>query len=127
MDGLFAASAYNSLIQWLIMNVGLAVLVISMKVDVTLQTVMMYVLLSAATTLASMAISVRIAVWPSRMKRFFVAWVTWLVLLPPIALWWTQREKFGDAPFLVASGVLMAVAAIVMQRARNAWLQLELG
>jgi hypothetical protein len=127
MDGLFAASAYNSLIQWLIMNVGLAVLVISMRVDVTLQTAVMYVLLSAATTLASMAISVRIAIWPSRMKRFFVAWVTWLVLLPPIALWWTQREKFGDAPFLVAAGILMAVAAIVMQRARNAWLQLELG
>jgi hypothetical protein len=127
MDGLLAASAYNSLVIWLIMNLGLGIFTMSIGAEVTLQTAAMFILLSASTTIAAMGVSLRTAVWPSRMKRLFVAWLSWMALIPPIALWMTTRDKISDAPFLVASGLMLGIAAVLFHKARQAWLNLELG
>lgn len=127
VDGLIAASAYNSIVVWLIMNFGLGILVSSIGAEITLQTAAMFLLLSASTGIAAMAVSLRIAVWPSRMKRFLVAWISMMALIPPLAAWWATRDDFGDAPFLAMSGVMLAIAAVLFQKARQAWLELELG
>lgn len=127
IDGLFAASAYNSIVVWLIMNFGLGILASTIGAEITLQTAAMFLLLSASMGITAMAVSLRIAVWPSRMKRFLVAWISMMALIPPLAAWWTTRDDFGDAPFLAMSGVILAVAAVLFSKARQAWLNLELG
>jgi hypothetical protein len=50
-----------------------------------------------------------------------------MTLIPPIALWLTTRDQIGDAPFLVASGLMLGIAALLFHKARQAWLRLELG
>jgi hypothetical protein len=127
VDALFAASVRNSLVLWLMMNAGLAVVVTLAIEAVPLGTAAMFILLSGSAMFVSMSIGLRISIWPSMAKRWIIVWSSWMVLLPPIIIWWNVRDEIGDAPFLIVAGVLMAMGATLLRSARRAWLTLELG
>ena len=125
IDGLFAASARNSFTLWLMMNAAMGVVVATRTIRFRRRTVAMYLLLSATTMFAAMGLSLRTSVWPSMAKRFTVLWLSWIVLLVPMIVWGTLREKVGDAPFNVVAAVLIGVGAWLLFAARKAWLDLE--
>jgi hypothetical protein len=60
-------------------------------------------------------------------KRMAVLWVCVMFLIAPMFALLTQREKIGDAPFLLVPIALLAVGAFCYRSARRAWLNLELG
>jgi hypothetical protein len=127
IDGLFAAAARNTIGVWVIMNLGLAFVVAIANVEVNAWTVVQFALMSAVTTYVSMAIGLRLAVWPSMMKRLIVVYVCWLVLIAPMFGLWAARDYLGDWPVLLMTGFMLAVGALVFNNARKTWLQLELG
>lgn len=125
IDGLFAVSARNSVTLWVMMHVALGILLTMINQPFTPWMVAMFLLLSAATMLATMGISLRISVWPSMAKRLIVVWVIWMVLMPPITGWSALRERIGDAPFIAAAVILAAIGIWAIRSARRAWLNLE--
>lgn len=127
IEGLFAAAARNTISTWVIMNLGLALLVAIAKVELNAWTVVQFVLMSAVATFVSMAIGLRLAVWPSMIKRLIVVYVSWMVLIAPVFGLWAVRDKLGDWPVLLMTGILLAVGALVFSHARRAWFALELG
>jgi hypothetical protein len=126
VDGLFAGSMRNSLVLWLTINIALGIVVASANPELSLRTVAMYLLISAATMFATMAFSLRVSVWPSRAKRLAVLFPCWFALLPPLVVWGEGRERLGDAPFVVFAALLLGVGAWLLYSARKAWLNLEL-
>jgi hypothetical protein len=113
--------------MWLMMNGGLLLLVSTMDVALTPQLVGAFVLLSASITLVTLALGLRLAIWPSMSKRMLVLWLSWMLLIPPIVVPWMTRETWGYAPFLILAGVLLAIGATLLNHARKVWLDLELG
>jgi hypothetical protein len=126
MDGLFVASARNTLTLWLMLNIGLGIVVSMLKEPPTLQMVAMFLLLSAATTLVASGISLRTAVWPNFTKRYVVLWLSWMALMPPLMGWATLRERIGDWPFIIAALIFVAAGSLAIYLARRAWLNLEI-
>jgi len=127
INGLFVASIRNSIVFWLMMTCGLGLVVVITKMELNLQTALMFILISGACTFTAMSISMRTAVWPSMAKRMMVAWVGSMIVVAPLIGWATQRSNIGDAPFLALSGVMLGLGAFLMHRARQAWLNLESG
>lgn len=125
IDGLFAASARNSVTLWLMMNVSLGIVVATTNEPFSLRTIAMFVLLSASTMFAAMALSLRVSVWPSMAKRIMVLGPSWGVLLLPLITWATRHEKFGEWPFNFVVIGLLAAGARLFFAARRAWLNLE--
>ena len=127
VDGLLAVSIRNSFTLWLMMNVAMGIVVILVDDSIEIGVVSMYMLLSVATTFASAALSLRVAMWPSRATRFAVAMASWIALLVPMGLWWYLRKDAGDWPFAIFALFLAAIGAGLYLSARRAWLNLELG
>lgn len=127
IDGLFSAANRNSVVLWLVLNGGVALIVPTMRVSVDIGTATMFLLLSAATMFASLAFSLRTTVWPSMFKRLAALWVGWMVAMAPLAAWWNQRDELGDIPFLFIPVIWLAIGALFFRSARRAWLNLELG
>jgi hypothetical protein len=125
VNGLLGVSARNAITLWLMVNIALGIVVAMTDEPPTLQTVAMFLLLSSATMLASMGVSLRTAVWPSLAKRLVALWLCWMVLFPPIMAWAVFREKIGDAPFVIIAGVFAGVGVWAIYLARRAWLNLE--
>ena len=69
VDGLFAASAGNSARLWVIINIALGIVTLMAKDQVSLRTVAMFLIMSAAVMFAAFGMSMRVAVWPSMTKR----------------------------------------------------------
>lgn len=127
IDGLFSAATRNSVVLWLVLNGGVALIVPAMSVSVDVGTVAMFLLLSATTMFASLAVSLRMSVCPSMFKRMVVLWGCWMIAMAPLAVWWNQRDELGDAPFLLVPIVWLTTGALFLRTARRAWLNLELG
>jgi len=126
IDGLFAASARNTFVLWLLMNAGVGMWVLMLPEPPTAATVAVYLLLSSAGTLASMGISLRTSVWPAMIKRMMALYASMIILMPVLIGWWAMRESWGDWPFIAAAVVLYAAGAVLIHLARQAWLRLEL-
>ena len=122
VDGLLAASARDSVMLWLMMNVALGVVVAT---TITARTVATFALASALIMHVTMALSLRVSVWPSRLKRFMVLYLSCFVLLLPMIVWATLREKVGDAPLYVVTALLLGVGTWLFYSARKAWLDTE--
>jgi hypothetical protein len=127
IDGLFAAIIRNTGAMWLIVHVAIGLALLLTETQIAPWTIVVFVLLSLATTVAVMGVCMRTSIWPSLFKRISISLLAWLVLLPPIMAWGAMREKQYAALFLVLAALLIAVGLILVERARRAWLALELG
>jgi hypothetical protein len=128
IDGLFAASAWNALVLWLALNAGVALVAWPVLGDrLTPTFVAMFLLLSAAISLATFGLALRTALWSSLAMRLTVIIVGWIALAAPVLIWWAARGRYGDGPFVVAALLLAALGAALIYNARRAWLNLELG
>lgn len=127
IDGLFAAAARNSFVLWLMMSGAIAAIIAIVSDHVVLSAAATYLILSASATFAAIGVGLRISVWPSMAKRLIVAWLCWMVLIPPTMVCWTMREKAGDWPFVLIAVGFIAIGAWLIRAARRAWLNLELG
>jgi hypothetical protein len=124
-DGLFAAAAGNSARLWTIINIGLGIVTLTIKDPVSLQTVAMFLILSAAVTYTAFGMSMRVAIWPSMTKRLMALWFSWLALVTPLILWATMHEKWGEMPFVVCAIGLVGTGSALLYAARRVWLNLE--
>ena len=124
-DGLFAASAGNSARLWVIINIGLGIVTLTAKDEVSLQTIGMFLIMSSAVTFAAFGMSMRAAIWPSMTKRLVVLWFSWLVLIAPLILWATMHKQWGEMPFIACAIGLVVAGVAVLFDARRAWLNLE--
>ncbi len=127
VDGLLTLAVRNAFVQWLVMNAAISVVVLLVSDEFPIHMAAMYLLLSGTTMFAAMGLSLRISIWPSRVKRFAVMWVAWMAYLVPLFSWWDSRDTFGDWPFVLLAVVLAAAGAGLLFAARRAWLNLELG
>jgi hypothetical protein len=125
VGGLIAAAARNAAVFWLMMNVSIGIVLAMTGAEYSLTIVAMFVLLSATTTFALTALSLRTAVWPSRAKRMAVMIPSWLILLLPLILWMSTRKIVGDAIFHVGAAILIGVGAWMLYSAKRVWLTLE--
>ena len=48
-------------------------------------------------------------------------------MISPLAAWWLKRDSYGDFPFVVLAVILAGVGVLLVENARSAWLNLELG
>jgi hypothetical protein len=125
IDGLFTASAGNAARLWIIINAAVGIVTLTSKDEVPLQTIAMFLLLTATGAFAGFAMSMRTAIWPSMTKRLMVLMCGWLVLATPFILWATMRANWGNAPFVACAVAIVAVGVILLFAARRAWLNLE--
>ena len=44
-----------------------------------------------------------------------------------MAAWWRRTRSYGDFPFVVLAVILAGVGVLLIENARRAWLNLELG
>ena len=124
-DGLFAASAGNSARLWVIINIGLGIVTVTAKDAVSIQTIAMFLILSAAVTFAAFGMSMRVAIWPSMTKRLVVLWFSWIVLVTPLILWSTMHLSWGEMPFVACAIGLVGAGSVLLYAARRVWLNLE--
>ncbi len=124
-DGLFAASVGNSARLWLIINAALAVVALTLKDEISVRSIAMFLLLSATVTFAAFGLSMRTAVWPSMVKRLIVLWFCWMTLISPLITWATMHERWGETPFIICAMVLVLVGGGLLYWARLAWQRLE--
>ena len=110
VDGLLAGSMRDSLVLWLTINIALGIVVASTNPELSLRTVAMYLLISASTMFATMAISLRVSVWPSRAKRLVILFPCWFALLLPLVVWgecaknWETRPSLCSQLYFLVSG-----------------------
>jgi glucose dehydrogenase len=109
------------------MTVGLGIVVLFIDAPLSPQSAAMFVLMSGSATFVALALSLRIAMWPSMSKRMIVLWLAWLLLILPIVGLWYARDDVGNAPFLLVTGIILVIAAWLLYDGRRAWLNLELG
>jgi hypothetical protein len=126
IDGLFSAAARNAVVNWLIMNAGLALVAWHVLGRLTAQNIAIYMLVSVATSLAAWGLSARLAIWPSAFKRLFVVMFVWGAA-SGIAQAWLALSKGDGWPFAILAIVLAAIGALLVASARKAWLNLEIG
>jgi hypothetical protein len=128
VDALFMAAAWNTVVSWLILNIGLlAVAWHVLGKDFTPHLVATYLLLATTASVATWGLSLRVAVWPSRFKRLFVSMLPWslagsaggAIMAHGVEIRWLYA-----VPIAVA---FAAAGAWLMVSARRAWLNLELG
>jgi hypothetical protein len=124
-DGLFAASAGNSARLWIMINIGLGIVALTAKDEVSIRTIGMFVIMSAAVTFAAFGMSMRVAIWTSMTKRMVVLWFSWLALIAPLISWVIMHEKWGEIPFIACAIGLVGVGALMLFAARRVWLNLE--
>ncbi len=128
VDSLLVASAWNSVVWWLIMNVGLVLVAWPILGDrLTPAIVAMFLLLSVTIALVLFGIALRTAFWNSLAMRFILVAFAFVILMASVAVWYGLRNQYGDGPFVVMALVLAAVGAGLVVNARRAWLRLELG
>jgi hypothetical protein len=125
LDGLFAASIGNSVRLWLIINSALAVVGVTLKDEISVHTVAMFLLMSASVTFTAFGLSMRTAVWPSMVKRLVVLWFGWMALISPLVSWATMHERWGETPFLLCALVLVLIGTGLLYWARLTWQKLE--
>jgi hypothetical protein len=128
VDGLFAATAWNATVFWFGMAAGL--LLAAWRLlgqQFTGSTIAMLLLMTASGALAMVGVSLRVSVWPSRIKRLAVMMAAMFAIAMPILVWTYGRANVGDAPFVLVAAILVAIGAAFITRARRAWLNLELG
>jgi hypothetical protein len=125
IDGLFVASAGNAARLWIIINAAMGIVTLTSKEEVSLQTIAMFLLLTATVAFAAFAMSMRTAVWPSMTRRLMVLFCGWLALMTPVILWATMRANWGNAPFIACAVAFVGVGAVLLERARRTWLNLE--
>jgi hypothetical protein len=129
VDGLLSATGWNVCAMWICMNVGLVLQAYYVVPDdqSTPELFGTMIFLSAAMTLAMAGVTMRIAVWPSQLKRMFAFWVTLILFMPTLVAWQIARDKYGDWPFVAAGLLLAAFGVWMITQARRAWMNLELG
>jgi hypothetical protein len=125
VDALFAGVIRNSVVLWLMINAAMGTVIAMSNTEVTVADAGQFLLLSGSMLFASIGIGLRTAVWPSMFKRFIALWASWMIVLLPMFALWTQRDKIGDAPFLLLPIVLLAVGVFFYRSARRAWLNLD--
>jgi hypothetical protein len=124
-DGLFAAAGGNSARLWVIINIGLGIVTLTSKDEVSIQTIGMFLIMSSAVTFAAFGMSMRAAIWPSMTKRLVVLWFSWIALIAPLILWVTMHKQWGEMPFIACAIGLVGAGAVVLFDARRVWLNLE--
>ena len=81
--------------------------------------------------LGSLLLSTAAAIWIASYYRGILGGsLVAFVSMPLLSLqgWWLwQRDRSGDAPFLVGGLVLIAAGCLVMRQTRRRWLSVELG
>lgn len=128
VEGLFAATAWSAALYWLAMNAGLVLVAwLSLGDQLSLAETAMMLLLTATSTFAMAGFGLRIAVWPSSIKRLAVLTVAIISLQVPLFVWVVESQDYSDALFLVLAVVMVLVGTILTRWAKNAWLNLELG
>ncbi len=126
VDALLAAAIRNALILWLIMSAGLGVIVAAARPQLSLQSGLMFVVLSATATFVTSAISLRLSILPSLALRLTAMWLALMVVALPIGGLWWSRGRLGDWPLVLLAGILVALGVAVVKTARRAWMNLEI-
>jgi hypothetical protein len=125
-DGLLAASAWNTALAWLILNIALAIAVLGIVgTAVTLPIAGMFTLLSISITLVTFGVAVRTARWKSLALRMIVVMPAWMLLAAPMVGWWLGRDSLGDWLFIGIALALVALAVFLVSSARRAWMNAE--
>jgi hypothetical protein len=128
IDGLFAATLWSAGAFWLVMNVGLVFMAsLTLGDRFGAKTIITLLVMTAASAFALASLSLRAAVWPSYIRRLGTILLAMLLLQIPLLGWSFGRERVGDAQFLLAPVIMIAVGLFLITRARRAWLNLELG
>jgi hypothetical protein len=127
IDTLLFTSVRNAIVIWCMIHVAIAIVLATGAQPFFIQTVVVYLVLSAATTLVGTGVALRTAVWPSRAKRFIAIFIGWFGLALPLFAWWFLYEKIGHWPFVLLALMLTAIGAGMLISARRAWLRLEIG
>ena len=132
VDGLLLAAAWNAMVMWVAMNLGLLLLAWHILGErFTLLVAIAMLVMTACTTFVTVGIGFRVAVWESNLKRLAALLGTIIALVAVLTVWWKSFERFGDqGRFYLASALaistLLAIGAIFTWSARRAWNQLEL-
>ena len=128
VDGLFAATAWNAVAFWLVLNAGLVLLLwLTANDRFTPAIVGLMLLLTGSGAFGLCGLSLRTAVWTSVVKRLSVLMITMFLFQAPLLAWTLGREWLGDAPFVLAAAVLCVTGVVFTSLARRAWLEVELG
>jgi hypothetical protein len=125
-DDLLAASAWNTVVAWLLLNASLAFAVLGLSSDpITLQIGVMFVVLSLAITWATFGLAVRTATWKSSVSRLAALIFGWMILAVPVLIWWFEHGAIGDWPFIGVAVLLLVIGGALIFSARRAWSNLE--
>lgn len=125
VDALLAVSVQNAAKLWLMMHLTLGIALLITGRPVSPRIGIVFVILSAAVTFASVGVSLRLSVWASMAKRMLVSMLAWVVLLPTLVVWVVANEKLSVWPFVAIAAVFVAVGYWAIDSARQAWMDLE--
>jgi hypothetical protein len=128
IDGLLAAIARGVVLNWLALAFVFALIIMAFPEErVAPITAVVLLLLSIALTTVSFGLGVQFATWDGAIKRTLAFAACFGVLMAPFLAWWQERQSIGDLAFVLLSIFLAAIGVWVITRARQRWLNLELG
>jgi hypothetical protein len=128
IDGLLVAIARGVVLNWLALVLVFAFILTAFPGErISPSTAAVFLFLSAALTIVSFGLGVQFATWEGAIKRTLAFAGCFGVLFAPVMAWWQERQLIGDVPFVLLSIFLAAIGAGIIARARQKWLNLELG
>lgn len=128
IDGLLTTIARGVVLNWLALVLVFALIITAFPEErVAPSTAAVLVLLSIALTTVSFGLGVQFATWEGAIRRTLAFAGCFGVLMAPFLAWWQERQLIGDLPFVLLSIFLAAIGAGIIARARQKWLNLELG
>ncbi|MFO0792419.1 MAG: hypothetical protein U0805_23405 [Pirellulales bacterium] len=125
-DCLLIASAWNCAVGWLILNAAVVVAILCIfGGEVSPSQIAVYLLLAISIAVATFGAGVRAAIWKSLAARLAALLDSMFVFIVPMAVWWSGRDRLGDAPFIAAGFVFIGIGAALIASARRAWVNIE--
>lgn len=128
IDGLLVTIARGVVLNWMaLVSVFVFIFTTFPEEQISPSTAAVLLLLSAALTIVSFGLGVQFATWEGAIKRTLAFAGCFGVLFALFMSWWQERQRIGDLPFVLLSIFLAAIGAWIIARARQKWLDLELG
>lgn len=124
---LFGSAIRNGMLLWMFLVIPLPIGAWAISEPLGLPVLATFFVQSFAVLIVAMGISLRAAMSASVLKRIFIQWVAWMLLVMQIIAWWNLRNTIGDAPFLLIAVVLVAIGLWLIRQAHRAWMNFELG